>query len=133
MSILMGRYLTGAYNGRFYARAQNLARSLREGNDSLLGRFDILAWPTTPMKARTIPDRGAPLDQQVLESVRMIQNTCPLNITGHPAINVPCAISEGLPIGMMFVGRIGDDAAILRAADAFQRGIYAPPAPPRRA
>jgi amidase len=60
----------------------------------------------------------------------MIYSTCPFDPTGHPAVNVPCAMSEGLPVGMMFVGRMGEDATILRAADAFERNLFTPPAPP---
>jgi Asp-tRNA(Asn)/Glu-tRNA(Gln) amidotransferase A subunit family amidase len=43
------------------------------------------------------------------------------DFTGHPAISVLCGKSEGLPIGMMLVGKVGDDATVLRAADAWQR------------
>jgi amidase len=62
----------------------------------------------------------------------MIVNTAPFDVTGHPAMNVPCAMSEGLPVGMMLVGRTGQDATLLRAADAFQRQVFSPPGPPRR-
>ena len=51
----------------------------------------------------------------------MIPNTCPFDVTGHPAISVPCGTADGLPIGMMLVGRAGDDATVLRAADAYDR------------
>ena len=51
----------------------------------------------------------------------MIPNTCPFDVSGHPAISVPCGVSDGLPIGMMLVGRMGDDATVLRAADAYGR------------
>jgi len=44
-------------------------------------------------------------------------------------MNVPCGMSEGLPVGMMRVGRRGEDATLLRAAGAFQRQIFAAPAP----
>ena len=54
----------------------------------------------------------------------------PFDVTGHPAMNVPCAMSDGLPVGMMLVARHGDEATILRAADAFEREIFQPPAPP---
>jgi amidase len=53
----------------------------------------------------------------------MIPNTSPFDVTGHPAMNVPCGMSSGLPVGMMIVGRTGDDATVLRAADAYQRQI----------
>jgi amidase len=45
-------------------------------------------------------------------------------------MNVPCAVSAGLPVGMMLVGRDGDEATILRAADAFEREVFQPPARP---
>lgn len=50
----------------------------------------------------------------------MIYNTAPFNITGHPAMNVPCGKSEGLPVGMMIIGRHGEDDTVLRVAHAFQ-------------
>jgi amidase len=53
----------------------------------------------------------------------MIPNTCPFDVTGHPAINVPCGMARGLPIGMMLIGRHGADATVLRAADAYQRHL----------
>ena len=59
----------------------------------------------------------------------MIPNTAPFDVTGHPAITVPCGMSEGLPVGMMLVGRTGEDATVLQAADAFQRNVYSPDYP----
>jgi len=45
---------------------------------------------------------------------------------------VPCAMSDGLPIGMMLVGRHGDEATVLRGAAAYEREVWSPP-PPQRA
>jgi amidase len=59
----------------------------------------------------------------------MIPNTAPFDVTGHPAMNVPCAMSEGLPVGMMLVGRQGDERTILRAADAYEGDVWSPPPP----
>jgi amidase len=36
-------------------------------------------------------------------------------------MNVPCAVSSGLPVGMMLVGRHWEEATVLRAAHAFQQ------------
>jgi amidase len=55
----------------------------------------------------------------------MLPNTAPFDVTGHPAMNVPCAMSEGLPVGMMLIGRHWEDAIVLRAARAFEEtGAY---------
>jgi amidase len=50
-----------------------------------------------------------------------ILNTSVFNVTGHPAMSVPCGMSDGLPIGMMLVGKQFDEATIYRAAYAFEQ------------
>jgi amidase len=133
MVILLGRYMQDHYHGRYYAKAQNLARSLKAAYDSALRDCDLLVMPTLPLKATKIPPREASREEYVTRALEMLPNTCPFDVTGHPAITVPCGMSEGLPVGMMLVGRTGEDATVLRAADAFQRQIYTIPAPQRRA
>ncbi|HVB33133.1 MAG TPA: amidase [Patescibacteria group bacterium] len=128
--MIFARFLDQTYNGRYYAKAQNLARALAAAYDDAFRQFDILVMPTTPIKAAKIPSVDAPLEKQLMATGEMIPNTCPLNATGHPALNVPCAMSEGLPVGMMFIGRMGEDATLLRAGDAFGRHIFTPPPPP---
>jgi amidase len=51
----------------------------------------------------------------------MLANTAPFDMTGHPAISIPCAKSNGLPVGLMLVGRHFDDATVLRVANAFEQ------------
>jgi len=61
----------------------------------------------------------------------MIPNTAPFDVSGHPATTVPAGLVDGLPAGMMIVGRRFDDAACLRVAHAFEvlcGGFPAPPA-----
>ena len=133
LTVLLGQYLQEAYHGRYYAKGQNLARALAAAYDEALGAYDLLAMPTLPMKATPIPGPAAPLEEYIARALEMIVNTCPFDVTGHPAMNVPCALSGGLPVGLMLVGRTGADATVLRAADAFQREVFSPPAPPAAA
>ena len=51
----------------------------------------------------------------------MLGNTSPADVTHHPAMNVPCGMVDGLPVGMMLVGRRFDEATVLTAAAAFER------------
>ena len=52
----------------------------------------------------------------------MLANTAPFDMSGHPAISIPCGkTSEGLPVGLMLVGRQFDDATVLQAAHAFEQ------------
>jgi amidase len=129
LTVLAGRWMAEAHHGRYYAKAQNLARVASAAYDAVLGQHDLLVMPTLPLKATPIPAADAPLEEQVARALEMIPNTAPFDVTGHPAMNVPCAMSEGLPVGMMLVGRHGDERTILRAAHAYETGIWSPPAP----
>lgn len=51
----------------------------------------------------------------------MIRNTAPFNATGHPALSINAGFSEGLPCGMMIVGRMFDDLTVLQVARAFEK------------
>ena len=51
----------------------------------------------------------------------MLPNTSPFNITHHPAISLPCGLSDGLPIGLQLVGRMWEEGVIYQAADAFEK------------
>jgi amidase len=119
--LLLGEYMQQAYQGRYYAKAQNLARVLKAAYDEALAEVDLLVMPTTPQKATVLPPADAGKTEIVAHALNMIQNTCPFDVTGNPAMSVPCAMSEGLPVGMMLIGRHGEDATVLRAAHAYEQ------------
>lgn len=119
--LLLGEYMQEHYHGRYYAKAQNLARTLRGAYDEALKAVDVLVMPTTPMKATRIPAPDASREEYVARALEMIPNTCPFDVTGHPAASVPCGISEGRPVGMMLIGRHWEDGMVLRVAHAFEQ------------
>src|SRR2546426_1375022 len=119
--VLLGQYMQDRYHGRYYARAQNLARTLTKAYDDALQTVDLLVMPTTPMKAALLPQKVASREEKIARASEMNPNNCPFNVTGHPVMTVPCGLSEGLPVGMMLVGRRGEDATVLRAAHAFEQ------------
>jgi amidase len=122
LTVLLGQFMQDYYHGRYYAKAQNLARMLKARYDAALQEYDVLVMPTTPMKATPLPGADAPREEIIRRALEVLVNTCPFDVTGHPAINVPCGMADGLPIGLMLVGRSGDDATVLRAAHAFEVG-----------
>jgi Asp-tRNA(Asn)/Glu-tRNA(Gln) amidotransferase A subunit family amidase len=86
-------------------------------------RYDLLLTPTTSVTAfplgRSFPEEIAGRTLQY--PLDWFPFTYPFNITGHPAISVPCGFTaEGLPVGLQIVGRRFADAAVLRAAAAFE-------------
>lgn len=125
LTVLLGEYMRGSYHGRYYAKAQNLARKLKAAYDEALESVDLLLMPTLPLKATKIPAADAPPEERVARSLEMLPNTAPFDVSGHPAMNVPCAVSDELPVGMMLVGNKWDEQTVLRAAYAFeQTGTY---------
>ncbi len=121
ISMFVGEYFLKHYRGRYYAKAQNLARKLKAAYDSVLGRYDLLLMPTLPMKATPIPPPDAPLPLYIQRAFEMVGNTAPFDVTGHPAMTLPCGMRGGLPVGLMLVGRDYDESTIYRAAHAFEQ------------
>ena len=109
------------YDRHYYAKAQNLSRLARALYDAALAEYDVLVMPTTAMKALPRPGTNASATELVGAALANLHNTAVFDATGHPAISVPCGLSDGLPIGMMLVGRHFDDATVLRAAHAYEQ------------
>ena len=130
INMLAGDYLQTAYHGHYYAKAQNLLRSLVAAYDDALRGVDLLVMPTMAMKATPLPAAAASREERLARALPMIANTASFNATGHPSLSLPCGVSGGLPIGMMLTGRHGEDATVLRAADAFERFVCAAPPVP---
>ena len=121
MVLLFGEYARRYYHGRYYAKAQNLRRALRQAYDEVLQDNDVLVMPTMAFLPPPIPASDCSREEYVGRALDMVGNTCPFDASGHPAISVPCGMADGLPVGMMLVGRRYDDATVLRAANAFER------------
>jgi amidase len=123
---LLGEYLQTRYGGRYYAKARNLARSLLAAYETALSRFDVLAMPTTPRQATLLPEPGASVQEVVDRAWESEVNTRPFDVTGHPALSLPCAMNEELPVGLMLVGGRLREALLLRVASACA-SEFAPP------
>ncbi|HEV7535693.1 MAG TPA: amidase [Acidimicrobiia bacterium] len=120
--LLIGEHVHRTGGGRHYARGQNLGRALRAAYDDALAEVDVLVLPTLPMLPTALPAPDAPREEYVARAFEMVQNTAPFDVSGHPAISVPCQPAGSLPIGLMIVGRHFADATVLRVAAAAERG-----------
>jgi amidase len=132
LNLLQGYYLQRNYGGRLYAKAQNVRPTFVAQYDRVFAGVDVLAMPTIPMTAprwRAPRDYDDALELTMLGGTRsldlgpVIANTCPFNYTGHPAISVPCAKLNGMPVGLMLVAPYFREDALLQAAAAYQQSV----------
>ena len=121
LTMLVGEWFIQTGRGRYYAKAQNLARKLRADYDRALAQYDVLLMPTLPVKATPLPPPDASRELYVQRAFEVLPNTCPTDATGHPALQLPCGTSEGLPVGMMLIGRHFDEITLFRAGSAFEK------------
>jgi amidase len=121
LTAVSANVLRKRFGGRHLAKAYNLAPRVRAAYDEALKQFDLLMMPTAPMKAQPIPPLDAPLAQRIQRSFEASPNVQQFNISGHPAMSIPCAMNGGLPIGMMLVGRWYDEPTIYTVAHAFEQ------------
>ena len=113
-----GLFLTASQ----YLGAQQARRNIIAAYRALWRTFDVLVTPTSPIAAPVIGATTAQLAGKDIPLVRaFLDLTLPFNLTGQPAISVPCGFTRGgLPIGLQLVGRPFDEATLFRAAAAYE-------------
>lgn len=99
-----------------YVEAQHFRLGFIGRMEALLGECDVLAAPTATIAAAPIAHR--PDDYHT----HAWKNTGIFDFTGQPSISVPCGFTgRGLPVGLMFSGRLFEDAKVLQLAHAFEQ------------
>ena len=106
-----------------YLRAQQGRAAFDRAARRLLQDVDLLAGPSEPVTAPPLLQQQVLAGEQEIGTVAALtQYTRPYNITGFPAISVPCGFSaEGMPIGLQLAGRPFDEETVLRAAHAYEQ------------
>ena len=119
--LVMERMLDRASDGLYYGRAQEAALMVRAAYDQALQQVVVLVMPTVAARPPKLPPANVSFAESMKLSDGAALNTPQFDLTGHPALSVPCGKLDGLPIGMMIVGRMGDEATVLRAGYAFEQ------------
>ncbi|HEX9618059.1 MAG TPA: amidase [Anaerolineales bacterium] len=106
-----------AFTSSEYIQARRTQTVLRREFERFFERFDLLLTPATPVAAPPIEGPDA-----VEQARTLTRFTSPFNLTGLPALSLPCGFTEGgLPVGLQIVGPPWSEAAVLRAAHAFEQ------------
>lgn len=105
-----------AYTSSEYSLARRNQTVLRRKVEQFFNEYDLLLTATTPIAAPLLEGPDA-----VEQARTLTRFTAPFNFSGLPAISLPCGFTEqGLPIGLQIVTRLWGEAALLRAAQAYE-------------
>lgn len=122
--LLVNAYLDERYHGVPLARAHNQRLALGKVFDDALDRFDVLLTPTVPRVAVALPaGRLTPVEAMSRIASKM-KLTCPVNVTGHPALAVPSGRDEqGPPTSVQVIGTRWGDRRVLAVGAAIEAAI----------
>jgi aspartyl-tRNA(Asn)/glutamyl-tRNA(Gln) amidotransferase subunit A len=118
--IMLGTYvLSAGYYEAYYLKAQQVRTLIRRDYDAAFAaNVDAIAMPTCPTPAFRLGERAEDPLQMYLADVFTVS----ANLTGLPAISVPCGFStDRLPIGLQLTGRAFDEAGLLAIAHAYEQ------------
>jgi aspartyl-tRNA(Asn)/glutamyl-tRNA(Gln) amidotransferase subunit A len=116
--IMLGTYvLSAGYYDAYYLKAQQVRTLLRRDYEHAFEQVDVVAMPTSPTPPFKLGEKSTDPLQMYLTDVFTVS----ANLAGLPGISIPCGFADGLPIGLQLIGRMFEEATILRAADAYER------------
>ena len=116
--IMLGTYaLSAGYYDAYYLKAQQARTLIRQEFDWVFQQVDALVTPTSPTVAFHLGERTADPVQMYLSDIC----TLPVNMAGLPGISVPCGFSDGLPVGLQFIGPHQSEETLLRLAYAYEQ------------
>ncbi|MDP6498102.1 MAG: Asp-tRNA(Asn)/Glu-tRNA(Gln) amidotransferase subunit GatA [Dehalococcoidia bacterium] len=115
--VMLGTYaLSSGYYDAYYLKAQQARTLIRQDFDRVFQEVDALVTPTSPVTAFKIGEKiGDPVQMYLIDVC-----TLPVNIAGLPGLSVPCGFSEGMPVGMQFIGPHFFEETLLRMAHAYE-------------
>ncbi len=122
LSLIVGKYMQNEYFSAHYSKAQNLRRALRTEIDKQLEVFDVLALPTIPMNPIKLK-ANLGFKEMAIRDANIFNNCCPFNLTGHPAISIPCSMVNDFPVGLQLVAKHFDEATLFKVASAFENSF----------
>lgn len=127
--MLSGQFAHRHFGPWLEGKAHRKVFELRSAYDKVLEEVDVLITPCAPTLAMPHPNPQSRILEKLSSSIGVTSNTCPFNITGHPALSVPCGSAATpehpdvhLPIGMQIIGRRWEDDTVLKAAALFEEG-----------
>lgn len=116
--LIFGTYAMSAdYHEDVYVRAQKVRTLIAEDFNKVFESHDIIVGPTAATTAFKLGETGG--DQLVHFANDIL--AVPANLTGRPALSVPCGFVDEMPVGLQFMGRHFDEETVYKAAHAYEQ------------
>jgi aspartyl-tRNA(Asn)/glutamyl-tRNA(Gln) amidotransferase subunit A len=105
-----------------YLQAQQLRRQLKLDFQKVFEKVNVIISPTLPIIPPKIGDDYADLNGQKVDLIdHIIRFTGPGNLTGIPALTIPCGFKDGLPVGLQIMGKALDEKTVLNVGYALEK------------
>jgi len=127
--IMIGTYvLSAGYYDAYYVKAQKVRSLVAKDYADAFESVDALLTPTAPSPAFPI---GQPEDDPTTMYLNDVFTT-PISLAGLPGLSVPAGLSaSGLPLGLQVVGKVWDEATVIRVGAALEQAADFTAVPPR--
>ena len=124
--MIIGGFVPSAgHAGKYFLKALKVKSKLTKEVNEAFKKFDFLISPTVPILPFKL---GEKIDDPI--SLFLIDiNTVTANLTGKPAVSIPFANSNGLPIGIQLMADSSNDKSLLQAAFALEQTVSLPEVP----
>ncbi len=118
--IMVGTYaLSAGYYDAYYGQAQKVRTVIKREHNALFEMFDALVSPTSPTIAFPLGARTADPIAMYLSDLL----TIPSCMAGLPGLNIPCGLSEGMPVGLQLIGPQFGENTLFRIGHALEQAI----------
>ena len=118
--IMLGTYaLSAGYYDAYYGQAQKVCTLIRREHAEVFQKFDLIVSPTSPTIAFRFGEKAAnPLSMYLSDIF-----TIPSCMAGLPGLNIPCGLSEGMPVGLQLIGPQFAENTLFRAGHALEQAL----------
>ena len=116
--IMLGTYtLSSGYYDAYYAKAQKVRTLIKNDFEKAFENIDMIVAPSMPCIAPKIGESEK--SSMFGEMIDLL--TEPSSVAGLPGISIPCGFSDGMPVGIQFIGKFNGEKNILSVASLFQK------------
>ena len=118
--IMLGTYaLSAGYYDAYYGQAQKVRTLIRREHAEVFQKFDLIVSPTSPTIAFRFGEKAANPLAMYLSDIF----TIPSCMAGLPGLNIPCGLSEGMPVGLQLIGPQFAENSLFRAGHALEQAL----------